>query len=171
MSTAYILKVKISKLWKLHLSPLMLKRNLPSRNQLDTFRKDILGPASPMEMKALFKEALKKNSEEDAETEIGLDIGLHSVLGVVYTPFIWKRTIISEDFIIAPEGRTLSPVTLATRLETPCHSFMGKADDLKVNIASTSADGAGLDENLQAFTSISSNVGKRCADAMCQTEY
>lgn len=171
MSTAYILKVKISKLWKLHLSPLMLKRNLLSRNQLDTFKKDMLDPVNPTEMKALFKEALKKNSDEDTGIKTGLDICLHSPLDVVYTPFTWKRTIISEDFIIVPEVRTLSPVAFTRRSQMSGHSFMEKGAELKVNIASTSANEADLVGNLQVGTSISVNVGKHCADAMCQTEY
>uniref|UniRef100_A0A1A9ZNM5 Uncharacterized protein n=1 Tax=Glossina pallidipes TaxID=7398 RepID=A0A1A9ZNM5_GLOPL len=171
MSTAYILKVKISKLWKLHLSPLMLKRNLLSRNQLDTFKKDMLGPVNPTEMKALFKEALKKNSDEDTGIKIGLNICLHSPFGAVYTPFTWKRSIISEDFVIVTEVRTLSPVAFTRRLEMSGHSFMEKGAELKVNIASTSANEADLVDNLQVGSSISVNVGKLCADAMCQTEY
>uniref|UniRef100_A0A1A9VY72 Uncharacterized protein n=1 Tax=Glossina austeni TaxID=7395 RepID=A0A1A9VY72_GLOAU len=170
MSTAYILKVKISKLWKLHLSPLMLKRNLPSRNQLDTFKKDMLGPVDPAEMKALFKEALKKNSDEDTGIEIGLDVCLHSPLGVVYTPPTWKRTITSEDFIIVSDVRTLSPVAFTRRSQMSGHSLMEKGAELKVNIASTSANEAGLDDNLQVGAPIPLNVDRRIADWLYKSQ-
>lgn len=115
MSAARVLNPMINEFCKITSSPHALKSNLSCGRQLNRIKRDLFGPANPIETNKIFNEELEKHQEK-ATKKWGFDFRNGSPLSA-NSQFIWER-VSTQESCIAPEMYTLTRVAHVRPIQT-----------------------------------------------------
>ncbi|XP_037825175.1 cyclin-dependent kinase inhibitor 1B [Lucilia sericata] len=143
MSAARVLNPMLNEFCKMTSSPHALRTNLSCGRQLNRIKRDLFGPANPIETNKIFNEELEKHQEKAAK-KWGFDFRNGSPLSA-NSQYIWER-VSSQESCIAPEMYTLTraahvrPVPATPAPKTHMEMLMDeRADRENFNISQSSA--------------------------------